>query len=141
MNNFSFVDLLQDLQKAFAASLVGASLFIGGVARAEVDYEGIKYLGGGDKIDLNNANVRAYRQFPGFYPSIAAKVTSGGPFKAVSDVYNIPGLSSAEKDIIKKYEAKFVVLDVKPEYYIDKVNNGYVSRSPMRMSSLISRVS
>lgn len=49
-----------DVSKAFAASMIGASLFFGQAARAEIDYDGIKYLGGGDKIDLNNANVRAY---------------------------------------------------------------------------------
>jgi hypothetical protein len=42
--------------------MIGASLFLGGSqpAQAEVDYQGIAYLGGGDKIDLNNANIRAY---------------------------------------------------------------------------------
>lgn len=107
-----------------AASMIGASLFFGGAARAEIDYEGVKYLGGGDKIDLNNANIRSYLKLPGVYPTIAAKVTSSGPFKSVADVYNIPGLSSTEKDILKKYESKFVVLDEKPEYVLDKVNNG-----------------
>ena len=28
------------------------------------------------------------------------------------------------KDILKKNEGKFVTLDVKPEYDIDKINNG-----------------
>ncbi|CAM6031713.1 unnamed protein product, partial [Sphagnum compactum] len=92
--------------------------------RAEVDYDGIKYLGGGDKIDLNNANIRAYLKIPGFYPSLASKIVNGGPFKSVSDVYNIPGLTSEEKDNLKKQEAKLITLDVKPEYDIDKINNG-----------------
>ena len=38
--------------------MIGASLFLGGSVKAEVDYQGIAYLGGGDKIDLNNANIR-----------------------------------------------------------------------------------
>ena len=28
---------------------------------------------------------------------------------------------------MKKAESKFVALDIKPEYVIDKINNGYVS--------------
>ena len=104
--------------------MIGASLFLGGAAKAEVDYDGIKYLGGGDKIDLNNANIRAYLKVPGLYPGIASKIVVNGPFKSVSDVYSIPGLSGAEKDILKKFESKFVTLDVKPEYDIDKINNG-----------------
>lgn len=93
-------------------------------ARAEIDYEGIKYLGGGDKIDLNNANIRAYLKVPGLYPNAAGKIVSNGPYKTVADVYNIPTLTGAEKDAIKKAEGKFVVLDPKPEYVIDKINNG-----------------
>jgi photosystem II PsbU protein len=107
--------------------MIGASLFLGGSVKAEVDYQGIAYLGGGDKIDLNNANIRAYLKVPGFYPSIASKIVVNGPFKSVADVYNIPGLTSVQKDIIKKSESRFLALDVKPEYEIDKINNGYVT--------------
>ena len=105
--------------------MIGASLFLGGSVKAEVDYQGIAYLGGGDKIDLNNANIRAYLKVPGFYPSIASKIVVNGPFKTVADIYNIPGLTSTQKDIIKKSESRFLALDVKPEYEIDKINNGY----------------
>ena len=112
------------MQKLFAAGMVGASLFLGGAARAEVDYDGIKYLGGGDKIDLNNANIRAYLKCQGMYPGAAGKVVSNGPYKAVSDIYNIPGASSGEKDAMKKCESRFVVLDPKAEYVIDRINNG-----------------
>lgn len=116
--------MASDFQKAFSATLIGASLFLGQSARAEIDYEGVKYLGGGDKVDLNNANIRAYVKIPGLYPNIASKIVNNGPFKSVSDVYNIPGLSSAEKEILKKTESRFVTLDSKPEYVIDKINNG-----------------
>ena len=108
-----------------AAGVMGASLFFGGAAsHAEVDYDGIKYLGGGDLIDLNNANIRAYLKIPGFYPNLASKIVNNGPFKSVADVYNIPGLSSAEKESLKKSESRLITLDVKPEYDVDKINNG-----------------
>ena len=115
-----------DVQKVIASALVGASVLLGGQqAKAEIDYDGIKYLGGAEKIDLNNANIRAYLKVPGLYPTIAGKIVSApGPFKSVGDVYNIAGLSGAEKDILKKAESRFVVLDPKPEYVIDKINNG-----------------
>tara|TARA_B110000090_G_C13279845_1_gene407598 strand:+ start:483 stop:671 length:189 start_codon:yes stop_codon:yes gene_type:complete len=58
------------------------------------------------------------------YPTIAGKVVTSGPFKTVADIYNIPGLSGPEKDILKKNEARFVALETKPEYDIDKINNG-----------------
>jgi photosystem II PsbU protein len=116
----------QNFKNFVAAGMIGASVFLGGSSpsRAEVDYEGIKYLGGGDKIDLNNANIRAYLKVPGFYPNLASKIVNNGPFKSVGDVYNMPGLTSAEKDTLKKFEGKFVFLETKPEYNIDKINNG-----------------
>lgn len=94
-------------------------------AFADRDYDGIKYLGGGDKIDLNNANIRAYLRIAGMYPNAAGKIASNNtPLKSVSDVYNIKGLTEAEKAVIKKNEARFVVLEPKPEYVIDRMNNG-----------------
>lgn len=113
--------------KTFTASLIGASIIGSQSAMAEIDYDGIKYLGGGDKVDLNNANIRAYLKMKGMYPTIASKIVNNGPFKSVSEVYNIPGLSGAEKEILKNNEDKFVVLEGKPEYVVDKINNGYVS--------------
>ena len=118
------ISMTSDFQKAFSATLIGASLFLGQSARAEIDYDGVKYLGGGDKVDLNNANIRAYVKIPGLYPNIASKIVNNGPFKSVSEVYNIPGLTNAEKEILKKTESRFVTLDSKPEYVIDKINNG-----------------
>lgn len=49
------LSMKNDISKAIAASFMGASLFLGGMnAKAEVDYDGIKYLGGGEIVDLNN---------------------------------------------------------------------------------------
>ena len=39
----------------------------------------------------------------------------------------IPDLTSQELEVLKKAESKFVALDIKPEYVIDKINNGYES--------------
>mmetsp|Transcript_25155 Transcript_25155/g.25355 ORF Transcript_25155/g.25355 Transcript_25155/m.25355 type:complete len:152 (-) Transcript_25155:184-639(-) len=119
------VSMKSDFQKVIASSVIGASLFFGGsAARAEIDYEGLPFLGGSEKIDLNNANVRVYLKLPGMYPNIAGKIVKSGPFKTPADVYNIKGLSGAEKEVLKKYESRFITLDEKPEYAIDKFNNG-----------------
>jgi photosystem II PsbU protein len=59
------------------------------------------------------------------YPGAAGKIASNKkPFKTVADVYSIPGLTEKEKAVIKKYESRFVVLEPKPEYVIDRMNNG-----------------
>merc|ERR1712178_433077 len=104
---------------------MGAAVVLApGVASAIVDYDNIQYLGGSDKVDINNANVQAYRQFPGMYPTAAGAIASHGPYKQVSDIYNIPGLDEKVKVIMKKYEGNFVVLPVNEAYFIDRINNG-----------------
>ena len=52
------LSMKSDFQKAVSASIVGASLFLGQVAHAEIDYEGIKYLGGGDKVSYLVYNLK-----------------------------------------------------------------------------------
>ena len=49
---------------------VGAAL----PANAIIDYAGLPGLGGSDKIDINNANVRVYVKIQGMYPGCAGKV-------------------------------------------------------------------
>jgi hypothetical protein len=84
---------------------------------------GVGYLGGSEKIDVNNANVRVYSRFPGMYPTVAGKIVSHGPYKTVADLYSISGLTEQEKSILKKYESKFITLEPAPEYTIDRINN------------------
>jgi len=106
-----------------AAAAFGAAA-VPMAANAMVDYDGIVNLGGGAQVDLNNANVRAYLRMKGMYPGAAGKIVTHGPYKTVGDVYNIPGLTAGEKDVIKKYESRFVVGKPAPEYVIDRINNG-----------------
>jgi photosystem II PsbU protein len=61
---------------------------------------------------------------PGMYPTVAGKVVSNGPYAAVGDIYKIPGLTSAEADVLKKYESKFTAKAPSPDYVIDRINNG-----------------
>ncbi|KAJ8600401.1 hypothetical protein CTAYLR_001431 [Chrysophaeum taylorii] len=94
------------------------------VANADVDYAGVGYLGGSTKVDINNANVRAYVKLPGMYPTVGGKIATNGPYKSVADIYSIKGLSEKEKAIVKKYEARLVALEPSPMYVIDRINNG-----------------
>lgn len=108
-----------------AASAAAAAVFAGASpANAIRDYADVGLLGGSNVVDVNNANVRAYLKMPGMYPTIAGKIASGGPFSSVGDIYNIPGLSGKEKDIIKKYESRFTTRAPAADYTIDRINNG-----------------
>jgi len=119
------VDGRREFISAAAAGVAAAGLFgVVGPANAMRDYENVGLLGGGEVVDINNANVRVYLKMPGMYPTVAGKVVSNGPYKAVSELYNIPGLSAKEKEVIKKYESKFVAKEPVAEYVIDRINNG-----------------
>jgi photosystem II PsbU protein len=106
-----------------AAAFAGMAAFAA-PALAVRDYEGLGYLGGSNIVDINNANVRVYLKMPGLYPTLAGKITANGPYKNVGEVYQIPGLSGAEKDLLKKYENRFTALTPQADYVIDIFNNG-----------------
>lgn len=93
-------------------------------ANAIRDYENIGLLGGSSVVDINNANVRVYLKMPGMYPAVAGKIASNGPYASVAEVYNIPGLSGKEKEVIKKYESRLTAQKPSADYVIDRINNG-----------------
>jgi photosystem II PsbU protein len=93
-------------------------------ALADREYANLPYLGGSSIVDINNANVRVYLKMPGLYPTVAGKIVSNGPYASVNDIYNIPGLTGKEKDLLKKYENRFTAQKPSADYVIDKFNNG-----------------
>jgi photosystem II PsbU protein len=52
----------------------------------------------GEKIDLNNSDIRDFRQLRGFYPKLAGLIIQNAPYEKVEDVLNIPGLSERQKE-------------------------------------------
>lgn len=80
----------------------------------------------GKKIDLNNTNVRAFTQYRGLYPNLAAKIVQNAPYKNVEDVLNIPGLSDRQKQILQANLDNFTVTDVEAAFTEgdDRYNNG-----------------
>merc|ERR1712150_395495 len=110
--------------QAASGVAAGALLLAPASANAIVDYDAIKYLGGADKVDINNANVQAFRQFPGMYPTAAGQIATHGPYKSVSEIFEIPGLDDKVKAVMKKYEGNLVALPANPSYFLDRINNG-----------------
>ena len=51
----------------------------------------------GEKVDLNNAGIVEYKDFPGMFPRVAGLVCSHGPYKRVKDFYAIPNVSLCSK--------------------------------------------
>ncbi|OUC12779.1 MAG: photosystem II protein [Alkalinema sp. CACIAM 70d] len=80
----------------------------------------------GKKLDLNNTNVRYFRDLPGMYPKLAGIIVKNAPYSQVNDVLNIPGLTNEQKSVIEGYLDKFTVTD--PDSALvegnDRINNG-----------------
>ncbi|HEY9637495.1 MAG TPA: photosystem II complex extrinsic protein PsbU [Coleofasciculaceae cyanobacterium] len=70
----------------------------------------------GKKIDLNNTHVRAFRQYPGMYPTLAGKIVQNAPYQKVEDVLDIPGLSGRQKELLQANLDKFTVTEVDPTF-------------------------
>lgn len=64
------------------------------------------------KLDLNNSDVREFRQLPGFYPNLASKIIQNAPYDNVEDVLDIPGLSDSQIERLQANLDKFIVTDV-----------------------------
>ncbi|HBE19281.1 MAG TPA: photosystem II protein [Cyanobacteria bacterium UBA11149] len=70
----------------------------------------------GKKLDLNNSDVRDFRQFPGMYPTLAGLIISNAPYETVEDVLNIPGLSDAQKELLQANLESFTVTEISDTY-------------------------
>lgn len=117
-------------QNAMAAGLNGIALR-SPVLAADVLYRNAvdQKLGTefGQKIDLNNTNVRAFRQYRGLYPTLAGLIVQNAPYQKVEDVFEISGLSESQKKLLQANLENFTVTD--PEAALvegdDRINNGY----------------
>lgn len=68
----------------------------------------------GQKLDLNNSNIRLFRQYPGLYPNLARLIIKHAPYKSVEDVLNIPGLTEQQREVLQQNLDKFTVTEVEP---------------------------
>ena len=80
----------------------------------------------GQKIDLNNANITAFAQYQGLYPTLARLVIKNAPYDSVEDVLDIEGLSDRQQTTLKANFDKFTVTSVETALVSgdDRYNNG-----------------
>jgi photosystem II PsbU protein len=80
----------------------------------------------GKKLDLNNTNVRAFRQLPGMYPTLAGLIVKNAPYDNVEDVLKIPGLTNRQKEILRSNFDSFTATEVEAALVEggDRINNG-----------------
>ncbi|MBE9168237.1 photosystem II complex extrinsic protein PsbU [Pleurocapsales cyanobacterium LEGE 06147] len=80
----------------------------------------------GRKLDLNNSDVRDFRQFRGFYPTLATKIIQNSPYEKVEDVLEIPGLSETQKQRLQANLDNFIVTEKADVFNAgdDRINPG-----------------
>lgn len=80
----------------------------------------------GKKIDLNNTNLRAFRQYQGMYPTLASLIFKNAPYESVEDVLEIPGLTDKQKEVLQANLDNFTVSEASKELVEggDRINNG-----------------
>ncbi|MDJ0661972.1 MAG: photosystem II complex extrinsic protein PsbU [Crocosphaera sp.] len=90
--------------------LISSVGFVGSAVAAELNPVDAKLTTEyGQKIDLNNEDVRGFRQLRGFYPNLAAKIIKYSPYDSVEEVLDIPGLSERQRQRLEANLDKFVV--------------------------------
>ncbi len=80
----------------------------------------------GQKIDLNNSDIRDFRDLRGFYPNLASKIIKNAPYESVEDVLTVSGLSGGQKERLQANLDKFTVTEPAKEYIEggDRINPG-----------------
>lgn len=61
-----------------------------------------------NKIDINNSDIRNFRELRGFYPKLGSLIIQNAPYEEVEDIFNIPGLSEKQKDRLEANLDKFI---------------------------------
>ena len=69
----------------------------------------------GQKVDLNNSDIRDFRDLRGFYPNLAGKIIKNAPYEEVNDVLDIPCLSDRQKEQLQANLEKFTVTETSQE--------------------------
>jgi photosystem II PsbU protein len=90
--------------------------------RNEIDDKLAESVG---KVDLNNASVRRFQQYPGMYPTLAGKIVLGGPYDSVDDVLALD-LTDRQKELFNKYKDNFTVTPpaIALNEGFDRINDG-----------------
>ena len=90
--------------------------------RNEIDDKLAESVG---KVDLNNASVRRFQQYPGMYPTLAGKIVLGGPYYSVDDVLELD-LTDRQKELFNKYKDNFTVTPpaIALNEGFDRINDG-----------------
>ncbi len=80
----------------------------------------------GNKIDLNNTNIQAFRDLRGFYPTLATKIIQNSPYDKVEEVLEISDLTERQKERLQEHLDEFIVTEPESAFVegADRINPG-----------------
>jgi len=81
------------------------------------------YTQDNSKIDLNNANINAFRQVRGAYPTLGRIIIENAPYKSFDQVLNIAGLTEAQKELLVANADKFSLKKPDESLGRERINN------------------
>jgi photosystem II PsbU protein len=108
VGSWAFASVDRAIAADFSLSNLQSSLVL--AARVNTADAKLGEIGVG-KLDLNNSDVRDFRQLRGFYPNLASKIIKNAPYDSVEDVLDIPGLSESQKERLQANLDNFVVTE------------------------------
>jgi photosystem II PsbU protein len=108
VGSWAFASVDRAIAADFSLSNLQSSLVL--AARVNTADAKLGEIGVG-KLDLNNSDVRDFRQLRGFYPNLASKIIKNAPYDSVEDVLDIPGLSASQKERLQANLDNFVVTE------------------------------
>ncbi|MBD2480698.1 photosystem II complex extrinsic protein PsbU [Planktothrix sp. FACHB-1365] len=62
-----------------------------------------------NKLDLNNSDLRDFRQYKGMFPKLGSLIILNAPYDSVEDVLKISGLTEQQKEILQQNLENFTV--------------------------------
>ncbi|VXD13947.1 Photosystem II 12 kDa extrinsic protein [Planktothrix serta PCC 8927] len=62
-----------------------------------------------NKLDLNNSDLRDFRQYKGMFPKLGSIIIKNAPYNSVEDVLKISDLTEKQKEILQKNLDNFTV--------------------------------
>jgi photosystem II PsbU protein len=62
-----------------------------------------------NKLDLNNSDLRDFRQYKGMFPNLGSVIIKNAPYNSVEDVLKISGLTEKQKEILQQNLGNFTV--------------------------------
>lgn len=62
-----------------------------------------------NKLDLNNSDLRDFRQYKGMFPNLGSIIIKNAPYESVEDVLKIEGLTEKQKEILQQNLDNFTV--------------------------------